>query len=57
MYTIVIKTSTYDDLQRILEIATRYNLEYSLAGNQLYLFINDSQTLIDVSIALKDDKP
>jgi hypothetical protein len=57
MYTIVIKTSTHDDLQRILDIATRYNLEYSLAGNQLYLFINDSQTLIDVSIALKDDKP
>lgn len=56
-FVLVVRVDDAEEVRYVVNIAAQYNLEYTLALKQIYLFIPNTETLIKISQLLKDDKP
>lgn len=56
-FVLVVRVDSDIETKSIIDIAAQYSLEYTLALKQIYLFIPNTETLIKISMLLKDDKP
>lgn len=57
-FILVVRMNEQLTIQTLGDIARLHDLEFSLTGNQIYLFIPDAETLLRVAhnIRDKDDK-
>lgn len=53
-FIIVVRVTSSDEIQRFVTIAAHYKLEYTLAVQQIYLFIPNKELLVDIARTIKD---
>lgn len=54
MYTIVIRVASTDELKDVVRIADEHEIEYTIAPQQVYLFIPNIEKFMEISQALHD---
>lgn len=55
LFTLMIRANDSEVRRVILKIARRYNLEYTITSNQIYLFISNCDTLVNVANELHSE--